>query len=177
MSTLTARGGASTTVTTSGGTITILIDSREQTPWSFTGPSKRATLPVGDYTAAGFEDHICIERKSLDDLCGCVTSERSRFKRMLARMEPYPCKKLIVECSLDDILQHRFKSNTSPSSIVGSLISWEEDFGISVIYAGCHQEAAKYGERILNKAAMKVASENSIGGFEGCEQQRTANTC
>lgn len=49
----------------------ILIDTREQQPFSFTRyevATEPATLPVGDYSLPGFEDWAAIERKSLEDL-------------------------------------------------------------------------------------------------------------
>src|SRR5688572_25097121 len=60
---------------------TIIIDSREQNPLTFTRLSSiRGTLQSGDYSIAGLEHLFAIERKSLDDLAMSVTSERERFE-------------------------------------------------------------------------------------------------
>lgn len=42
----------------------ILIDSREQLPWDFITPVTFGALPYGDYSVAGLEHLIAIERKS-----------------------------------------------------------------------------------------------------------------
>jgi len=53
----------------------IIVDTREQSPYSFatiTPPPEtiRATLKTGDYSLAGYENKITIERKSLIDAFG-----------------------------------------------------------------------------------------------------------
>lgn len=62
----------------------IVIDSREQCPFTFGGYDcgvVRGALATGDYSLAHLEHQIAIERKSLDDLLGCLTSGRERFAR------------------------------------------------------------------------------------------------
>ena len=59
----------------------ILIDTREQAPFTFQGydvDPEPATLPVGDYSLVGFEDRAAVERKSLDDLVGCLMGSNGR---------------------------------------------------------------------------------------------------
>ncbi len=69
---------------------TIVVDSREQRPFDFGGwPVTSGSIPTGDYSIAGFEELAAIERKSLDDLCGCVTHDRNRFKKELHRLQSY----------------------------------------------------------------------------------------
>ena len=64
-----------------------IIDTREQLPLELPLRSITDTLPTGDYSVSGFEDLICVERKSLPDLIGCMTSGRTRFERELQRMK------------------------------------------------------------------------------------------
>ncbi len=69
----------------------ILIDSREQNPFTFQGRHyggveiEAASLQTGDYSLAGLQDRIAIERKSLADLVACLGRERGRFERELTR--------------------------------------------------------------------------------------------
>lgn len=75
----------------------VLIDSREQNPWIFRKPTVCA-LKTGDYSVAGFEDQICIERK------GCVSEiatnfTQDRFWREMERMSKFPKKICIFEFS------------------------------------------------------------------------------
>ena len=79
--------------------LNIIIDTREQTPWSF--PDYMAnvqigTLSAGDYALAG-DAQFSIERKSLDDFLGTISSGWERFKRELDRMKQYPVRIIIVE--------------------------------------------------------------------------------
>lgn len=67
---------------------TILVDTREKSPWSFTG--KRALvvsgkLDSGDYSIRGMVGAIAIERKSVEDLFLTMTRGLARFERELER--------------------------------------------------------------------------------------------
>ena len=83
------------------GEFRIVIDTREQTPWSFPPeiPVEIETLKTGDYALAG-DDAFAIERKSKDDFLGTISTGWGRFCRELNRMEAagFPAKPVIVEC-------------------------------------------------------------------------------
>lgn len=67
--------------------ITIAIDGREKTPWHFDETLcavVRATLPTGDYAVAG-DLGFAVERKSMADFIGTVSSGWDRFRREIAR--------------------------------------------------------------------------------------------
>ena len=67
--------------------VVCIVDTREQLPLNLDPlRTEPATLPTGDYSLKGLEHHVCIERKSLDDLLGCVGRDRERFERELHRM-------------------------------------------------------------------------------------------
>ncbi len=68
---------------------TIIIDTREQTPFTFAGPARVAGLKTADYTIEGYEDIVGLERKSLDDLIACLSSQRERFERELLRARDF----------------------------------------------------------------------------------------
>ena len=66
---------------------TIAIDSREQQPFHFPEDAcsvVRATLPTGDYAVAG-DYGFAIERKSMTDFLGTVSTGWARFRREIAR--------------------------------------------------------------------------------------------
>ena len=81
----------------------ILIDTREQAPFTFKGydvAPETATLPVGDYSLPGFQDWAAVERKSLNDLIGCLMGkDRERFERELARGRHYDLFAVVVEAT------------------------------------------------------------------------------
>ena len=73
---------------------TLIIDSMEQKPYSFKAFRKwfvaieRRKLPAGDYSIAGLEDRVAVERKSLQDLFNCCSPYHSReaFVRACERL-------------------------------------------------------------------------------------------
>ena len=121
---------------------TVLIDSQEKQPWMFTGlktdadkkyspllvPTTYRSLGVGrgDYTLAGYETNVGIERKSCEDLHGTILgwnppgrpradesearSRRERFKSELATLNEYEFAAVVVEATLGTVLR------TSPAT-------------------------------------------------------------
>lgn len=72
----------------------IVIDTREQTPLDFERYGcevVRGGLTTGDYAVAGLESLAAVERKSEDDLPGCLTRERDRFERELCVHAAWSC--------------------------------------------------------------------------------------
>ena len=78
----------------------IVIDTREQRPWSFPPhiEVEVGTLRTGDYALKG-DDHFAIERKSADDFVGTVSLGWHRFVRELNRMDAaaFAAKVVVVE--------------------------------------------------------------------------------
>ena len=85
----------------------ITIDTREQSPWSF-DPTlvsvKRGTLRTGDYAVAG-DAGFAVERKSLDDFLGTISTGWARFQREIFRAREAGFHlPVIVEARFSDIL-------------------------------------------------------------------------
>lgn len=96
-------------------------------------------LKTGDYTILGMEDHISVERKSLEDFISCVGGERERFDREIERLKEFPVKAIIVEATLHDLLRGEWRSQVTINAVLGSYIGWQ-CHGIPIILAGdkCH---------------------------------------
>lgn len=111
--------------------IVILVDTCEKTPLDFAPyaeygvVAERAKLRSGDYSVGGYEHHVFIERKSLNDLVGTLTHGRERFMREMYDRGAYvPCKHLVVESSWNEISSpYSFAPGANPLSIVNSLYS------------------------------------------------------
>lgn len=146
-------------------TPTILIDTREQVPWSFMLPTEPATLDTGDYSVRGLEHLVAIERKSLSDLLGCIGRDRERFTRELQRLRAYRFGWLIVETTLTDLEAGPgpgpwpWQSKLLPAHVLGSLAAWECQFELSIVFGGSHDASGRYAERLLFHAARTVAKE------------------
>lgn len=139
--------------------ISIVVDSREQMPFTF-DPSRfsvvRRALPAGDYSLDGFEQVIAIERKSLEDYVGSVVQARKRFGRELAVLAGYEFSCVVVEATLDDVLEHRYRSAAHPNSIFGATISIIVDHGVPVFFAGDRQIACRFVEGLLARFHKKA---------------------
>ena len=66
----------------------IITDTREQQPYELQTSTESATLPTGDYCIKGGESLVAIERKTSNELIGCLTGGRDRFERELYRGRP-----------------------------------------------------------------------------------------
>ena len=134
------------------GQPTIIIDTREQLPYDFAAESTRAALKTGDYSLAGMESLVAIERKSLDDFVSCITAGRSRFERELCRADALERFWIVIEANLTRIEQGLYRSKVNPESVLGTLAAWSNRHKVSFVFADNRQSAAKMTERLLRHA-------------------------
>jgi DNA excision repair protein ERCC-4 len=126
-----------------------IVDTREQLPLDLSPlKTQPATLDTGDYSLAGCEHVVRIERKSLDDLLGCVGRERERFDREVMRLLAYPVRLLLVESTWAEIELGQWRSKVTPEQAIGSLLGWQA-MGLAVHMVGDHQRAGKHAARLL----------------------------
>lgn len=121
----------------------ILIDSREQKPWAFPADTfdvRRATLTTGDYTLAGLEDRVAIERKSIGDLVNTVIHDWLRFRKELIRLAAFDFAAVVIEADASDLMEHRYESDANPRSVMGRLNSIMFDHGVNVTWWGRRQQ-------------------------------------
>lgn len=121
---------------------TVVIDSREQRPFTFgqaLADTHRnrvqivqttvAALPSGDYSIAGFEDRIAVERKSLADLYSTLGQGRVRFIKELERLAAYEYSAVVVEAEWSQVLlAPPERSQLLPKTIIFSVIAWQQRF-------------------------------------------------
>lgn len=138
-------------------TFQIIADTREQnTPRaserfkSFGVPVCRATLNYGDYcgnialpsgslydTNSRISASCCVERKmSLDELAGCFTRSRERFKREFTRASEHGAKiyLLVENASWEAIRNHRYRSRYNENAFEASLVAWSVRYNITPIF-------------------------------------------
>lgn len=135
--------------------LTVVCDTREQLPWDL-APMKleRGTLPTGDYSILGLEHLVAVERKSLNDLLGCIGGGRDRFERELQRLLAYETRALVVEASWADIERGDWRQQVNPKAAMGSLIGWLAQ-GIPIVMAGSREYGQKFVGRLLFIAARR----------------------
>ena len=127
---------------------TIVIDTREQTPLTFTRlPAVRGSLMTGDYSAKGSERDFCVERKSVDDLVKCcLDSGRDRFCRELHRMRGFRFRRLLIVGLEQDIVLGNYRSKIQPESVLHSLAAWECRYGVPFVFRATPESAAQQVE-------------------------------
>lgn len=128
----------------------ILVDTREQDPFSFSGFSNWVagvevrTLATGDYSVAGMETLVALERKSLSDLVASLTGHRQRFLRECERLSQFTHKAILIEATYEQVKSpyHEY-TRAHPNAIAGSLDAVEARWGISVIYTSDSRKLAE----------------------------------
>ena len=125
----------------------LVIDTREQRPFTFEAYecwTVRGTLNVGDYSVQGFEEAISVERKSLDDLVGCLMGDsRDRFEKELARSRGLERFVVCIESAYEDVAKHRYKSRMNPVAVIQSLLAFWIRYDTAFYFAGS-RAAAEY---------------------------------
>lgn len=140
----------------------VIVDSREQKGWSFRGqPSVtliKKKLETGDYSLEGYEDRVAIERKSLDDLIGTLTTGRQRFFAELERMRSYEVRTVVVEASIRQIEAADYRSQMKPAAILGFLGEIQINQFCPVQLVGSRAEAQIFTYHLLRAAQKFCAS-------------------
>lgn len=147
----------------------IVIDTREQTPWAFPDylvESRRGTLPTGDYALEG-DSGFAIERKSLDDFLGTISSGWERFKREIERMKQseFPAKIIVVESDFEnccfkkingEIQSPRHNHCRLTPQFINSRIAELSLMGVAIIFAGNSAYASALACAIFHRRNMEL---------------------
>lgn len=137
---------------------TILIDTREQTPWTFEDypvSTSRETIRTGDYTVVDLCDHdadldtyfpqCAVERKTGSDFLQSLTWENDRFTDELSRADDWPVElKVVVEEPYSTFQQnmgcmrHR---DVDPDQIISTLETIQQHYNVSFSFVGTRDRA------------------------------------
>lgn len=122
---------------------TVIVDSREQAPYSFTGflsdakygrrplivKTRVQGLATADYSIEGFEDQVAVERKSKEDLYGTIGAGRDRFERELERLASFRVAHVVIEATWPDILSNPpARTKLLPKTVFRSINAWEQRY-------------------------------------------------
>ena len=137
----------------------VLIDTREQNPFSFdrfsrwfSGVERRA-LALGDYSISGMEETCTVERKDLSDLIHSLTTERRTFLNRLRRMSLYPQRLLIITAALSQVKSPYPFSRSDPNTILQSLVAGLAGLGIPFLCTETHE----LGEEVVASYLYQVS--------------------
>lgn len=122
---------------------TVLVDQQEGLPYTFEGlradaargrvplvvPIRTQHLRTGDYSIAGMQERVSVERKSLTDLYRTLGQARDRFVRELERLAVMDCASVVVEASWHDVLFNSPRhSRLVPKTVHRSVIAWQQRY-------------------------------------------------
>lgn len=138
--------------------LTLIVDTREQTPWTFGDDiaTVRRGLPSGDYAIEGHEAVAVVERKSLADFVGCCTAGRDRFVRELVRLREMPHAWVVVESDVANVWAHTYRSMIQPEAVMGSVAAWTVRY-VPILFASDRRCAADLAVRLLRQAVAAHA--------------------
>jgi len=140
---------------------TIIIDSREQQPWEFPHQLTQVhKLDTGDYSIAGLENVLCIERKkSVSEIANNITEKR--FKDVLERMTKFKYSFILLEFNLEEVLRYPIgstvprkmwnKIKVSPNFILKNLIEFQIIYNVNVLFCGCSSNAERISLSLMNR--------------------------
>lgn len=158
---------------------TVIKDTREQDGYTFEKFNGRYTscegmivrkLDTGDYSLVGLEDKLCIERKGrISELAINLGKDKRRFMDEITRMKEFPFKFLVLEFSLEDVMNFPEGSDI-PKDKWGSivitnkymlkmLIEFQMYDNIHVILCGNRKNA----KLVINSILKRVNEYYSIG--------------
>ena len=131
------------------------IDSREQLPYQFETPSEVGALSCGDYSIVGLENRISIERKELGDLISCLSHDRARFEKELLKGKALDYFAVVIEASLSDLANGKYRSKMNPRSAMQSLLAFSVRYRLPIFFA----ESREYGQRVTESLLLKYVRE------------------
>ena len=130
------------------GEFTIVVDTREQLPYAFTGAVTR-TLTSGDYSIAGLEDRVAIERKSKPDAYASLGRGRARVRREVERLALLDYAAIVVEDSVPGFLHRPAHAKMNPRSAICSLLAWSVKYNVPVFFAGDRAHGRALTQQLL----------------------------
>jgi len=128
---------------------TIVIDTREQRPLEFTLPTSVSKLDFGDYSIAGLESRVAVERKSLDDLFGSFTRTRVRMDERLQELGELAAAAIVVEATALDVARGSKRTAVNGHSLLGSISTRCAQLGVAFVLAGDRYGSAAFIEAFL----------------------------
>lgn len=140
---------------------TIIVDTREQQPWTFSNyTTAHKKLDTGDYSIEGLETILTIERKkSASEFATNIVE--SRFKDVIMRLSQFKYSFLLLEFDLEDLLIYPIGSTVpkkmwdkvkiTPAFLIKHILELQLNHNIKVIFCGNPSSAEKIAEFIFKK--------------------------
>lgn len=140
---------------------TIIIDTREQQPWTFAQyATAHKKLDTGDYSVEGLENILAIERKkSVNEIANNIVEPR--FKDVIHRLSQIKYAFILLEFDINHILNYPIGSSLpkklwdkvkiSPAFLMKNILDWQIQHNIKTIFCGSPSDAEDVAQHILKK--------------------------
>jgi len=108
----------------------LIADSREQHVFEFDHPRyenvavKVAGLKTGDYSIEGMESMVAVERKSMPDLLGSISTGRQRFENELERALDIKSFMVVIEEPFRNLGCNEYQSRMNRGAAIQTIFSW-----------------------------------------------------
>ena len=151
----------------------VCIDTQEKKPWTFSSSIIEGIdfvhLKTGDYTIAGLENILCIGRKrSVTELAQNIHEER--FFKELERMQAIPYRYILLESSLQHVIDYPMKEDLPPDVmnqikirgpyVLKCLNRIQVKYGVNIIYCETPYNAQWIATNIMKEVmALQHANE------------------
>lgn len=150
---------------------TIIVDTREQTPWTFGSHAKSChKLDTGDYSIEGLEHLLAIERKKSVSEFATNLSEK-RFNDVLERLSKIKHSYIIFEFNLDDIYNFPIGSNIpkklwdklriSGNFILKRLLEIQLQYNIQIVFCGNASNAERFASSLMKRIYEKYGNNSA----------------
>lgn len=155
--------------------LTLIVDSREQRELDFSRFKGVATirqgLKTGDYSISGYENTICFERKSVQDLVGTLIASHERFLREMERMRDFNEKYILVEHTPTILFNYCLKHGWQKKfdTIIQSLLAYACHYDVRVRFCKDREDMAQY---IVKKSREYIEKK---GGQDGEKAETDEN--
>src|SRR5208283_343999 len=140
--------------------ITIIQDTREQCGYDFSKypdvVCEVSALETGDYSLPGFTDRIAIERKTIDDLVGCLSQGRERFEKEMSRARNFEHFAVVIEASLPPIMAGRYRSRMNSNSVLQSIAAFSIRYRVPFLFCGDRPGGELMTYSLLSKYAAEI---------------------
>lgn len=130
----------------------IVIDSREKEQYAFSCSTVRRKLDAGDYSIAGHELSVAVERKSLPDFVHTVIHDFQRFAAELDKLKAMDAACVVVEADLDALLRDQHRETlrgVAPTSLLGMSLYISLRWTVPVYWCGSRQAACAFTDAYL----------------------------
>lgn len=153
--------------------MTILVDTREQPSdravkryKTFRCPWRRQKLDYGDYSAEitlpdGQVTRICaaVERKmSLEELSGCLTHDRDRFRREFERAaEDHAAMYLLVEnATWENLINGKYRTKFNSKAFLASVTAWIARYNLRPVFCKAETSGRLISEILYREAKQRL---------------------